>query len=97
MEASSPVNLSRPETTEAVTRGAGRLLWSLGYAPMAEVSLPNGRRADLMVDVVVGDQILQALLVEMVVAAQFEAIAQGQDIEFELAALAVVGLVLVLS
>jgi len=48
MEASSPVNLSRPETTEAVTRGAGRLLWSLGYAPMAEVSLPNGRRADLM-------------------------------------------------
>ncbi len=40
--------LSRPETTEAVTRGAARLLLALGYAPLAEVSLPNGRRADLM-------------------------------------------------
>jgi hypothetical protein len=40
--------LSRPETTAAVTRGAGRLLTALGYAPLAEVTLPNGRRADLM-------------------------------------------------
>jgi hypothetical protein len=40
--------LSRPETTDAVTRGAARLFWSMGYAPLAEVSLPNGRRADLM-------------------------------------------------
>src|SRR3954452_24432838 len=39
---------SRPETTAAVTRGAGRLLSALGYAPLAEVTLPNGRRADLM-------------------------------------------------
>ena len=39
---------SRPETTATVTRGAGRLLTALGYAPLAEVSLPNGRRADLM-------------------------------------------------
>ena len=39
---------SRPETTEAVTRGAARLLISLGHAPLAEVTLPNGRRADLM-------------------------------------------------
>ncbi|THD61774.1 DNA repair putative endonuclease MmcB [Phenylobacterium sp.] len=39
---------SRPETTAAVTRGAGRLLTALGYAPLAEVTLPNGRRADLM-------------------------------------------------
>src|SRR5690606_15722711 len=39
---------SRPETTAAVTRGAARLLVSLGYAPLAEVTLPNGRRADLM-------------------------------------------------
>jgi hypothetical protein len=31
-----------------VTRGAARLLADLGYAPLAEVSLPNGRRADLM-------------------------------------------------
>jgi hypothetical protein len=39
---------SRPETTEAVTRGAARLFIALGYAPLAEVTLPNGRRADLM-------------------------------------------------
>ncbi len=39
---------SRPETTHAVTRGAARLLAALSWAPLAEVSLPNGRRADLM-------------------------------------------------
>ena len=31
-----------------VTRGAARLLQALGYAPLAEAPLPNGRRADLM-------------------------------------------------
>jgi hypothetical protein len=44
----SIVTITRPETTQAVTRGAGRLLAALGYAPLAEVVLPNGRRADLM-------------------------------------------------
>jgi hypothetical protein len=39
---------SRPETTDAVTRGAARLFLALGYAPLAEVTLPNGRRADLI-------------------------------------------------
>ncbi len=39
---------SRPETTGAVTRGAARLLAAMGYAPLLEVSLPNGRRADIM-------------------------------------------------
>jgi hypothetical protein len=39
---------SRPETTDAVTRGAARLFVALGYAPLAEVVLPNGRRADIM-------------------------------------------------
>jgi hypothetical protein len=39
---------SRPETTEAVTRGAARLLAALGYAPVLEAPLPNGRRADIM-------------------------------------------------
>tara|TARA_R110002167_G_scaffold145090_7_gene335999 strand:+ start:646 stop:1122 length:477 start_codon:yes stop_codon:yes gene_type:complete len=39
---------SRPETTLAVTRGAGRLLLDMGYAPLLEVGLPNGRRADVM-------------------------------------------------
>ena len=42
------VAVSRPETTAAVTRGTARLLAALGYAPLAEVTLPNGRRADLM-------------------------------------------------
>ncbi len=42
------IAVSRPETTAAVTRGAARLLIDLGYAPLAEVTLPNGRRADLM-------------------------------------------------
>jgi len=42
------LTLSRPETTDAVTRGAGRLMAALGYAPLLEVTLPNGRRADIM-------------------------------------------------
>jgi hypothetical protein len=42
------LTLSRPETTSLVTRGAGRLMAALGYAPLAEVTLPNGRRADIM-------------------------------------------------
>jgi hypothetical protein len=40
--------LGRPEITLEVTRGAARLLIGLGFAPLAEVVLPNGRRADLM-------------------------------------------------
>ncbi len=39
---------SRPEVTSAVTRGAARLFVALGYAPLLEVRLPNGRRADIM-------------------------------------------------
>ena len=42
------VTPSRPETTANVTRGVARFLVALGYAPLAEVTLPNGRRADLM-------------------------------------------------
>ena len=42
------VPLSRPEITTTVTRGAARLLVDLGFAPLAEVTLPNSRRADLM-------------------------------------------------
>jgi hypothetical protein len=42
------LTLSRPETTHAVTRGAARLFVALGYAPLMEVGLPNGRRADIM-------------------------------------------------
>lgn len=39
---------SRPETTLSVTRGTARLMADLGYAPLLEVCLPNGRRADVM-------------------------------------------------
>jgi hypothetical protein len=39
---------SRPETTQAVTRGTARLLANLGWAAVVETPLPNGRRADLM-------------------------------------------------
>jgi hypothetical protein len=42
------LTFSRPETTDAVTRGAARLMAALGYAPLLEVVLPNGRRADIM-------------------------------------------------
>lgn len=42
------VTIGRPEITANVTRGAARLLTDLGYAPLAEVTLPNGRRVDLM-------------------------------------------------
>jgi hypothetical protein len=45
---SAPLPSSRPETTGLVTRGAARLLVGLGYAPVFEMTLPNGRRADLM-------------------------------------------------
>ncbi len=39
---------SRPEITSLVTRGAARLMAAMGYAPLLEVCLPNGRRADVM-------------------------------------------------
>lgn len=42
------VTTSRPETTSLVTRGAARLFEALGYAPLLEIGLPNGRRADIM-------------------------------------------------
>lgn len=44
----APSTVRRPEITAAVTRGAARLLVDLGYVPLTEVTLPNGRRADLM-------------------------------------------------
>ena len=42
------VTLTRPETTAQVTRGAARLFAAMGWAPLLEVTLPNGRRADVM-------------------------------------------------
>ena len=35
-------------TAREICRGAGRLLQAYGYAPLGEVSLANGRRADLI-------------------------------------------------
>jgi hypothetical protein len=40
--------VTRPDVTVAVTRGAVRALRGLGYVALAEVTLPNARRADLM-------------------------------------------------
>ncbi len=42
------LTFARPETTGAVTRGAARLLMALNHAPLLEVCLPNGRRADIV-------------------------------------------------
>jgi hypothetical protein len=39
---------SRPQTTQLVTRGAARFFVDLGWAPLLEVGLPNGRRADVL-------------------------------------------------
>jgi hypothetical protein len=38
----------RPDVTLSVTRGASRLLLSLGLVPILEVPLANGRRADIV-------------------------------------------------
>jgi hypothetical protein len=39
---------SRPETTAFVVRGVMRLLIDHGYAPLCELPLGNGRRADVV-------------------------------------------------
>ena len=48
MDSVAILTFSRPETTGLVTRGAARLMMAMGYAPLLEVGLPNGRRADVM-------------------------------------------------
>lgn len=37
-----------PDRTEAVRRATARLCLQLGWAPVHEMTLPNGRRADIM-------------------------------------------------
>lgn len=37
-----------PERTAAIRRAAGRLCLALGWTPLHEVTLPNGRRADIL-------------------------------------------------
>jgi hypothetical protein len=48
MDSPAILTFSRPETTGLVTRGAARLMIAMGFAPLLEVGLPNGRRADVM-------------------------------------------------
>lgn len=43
-----PVDRRQSETALAVARGTARLLRSLGFATLAELPLPSGRRADLV-------------------------------------------------
>jgi hypothetical protein len=48
----------RPETTIAVRREAARLCRHLGWAPLHEVALPNGRRADILALCADGDFVI---------------------------------------
>jgi hypothetical protein len=48
MDSVAILTFSRPQTTGLVTRGAARLMIAMGFAPLLEVCLPNGRRADVM-------------------------------------------------
>ena len=43
-----PQSLLTPEVTRAVTRGTARMFEALGHGVVTEVSLANGRRADLV-------------------------------------------------
>src|SRR6201985_2950216 len=43
-----PADGRQSETAAAVARGTARLLRSLGFACVSELSLPSGRRADLV-------------------------------------------------
>jgi hypothetical protein len=42
------MEVSFPERALAIRRAAGRLCLRLGWAPLHEVALPNGRRADIL-------------------------------------------------
>ena len=43
-----PPDLRQSETAPAVARGTARLLHALGFSCISELSLPSGRRADLV-------------------------------------------------
>lgn len=44
----APVSRIRPDVTAALTRGVQRLFVDLGFMPLPEFTLANGRRADMM-------------------------------------------------
>jgi hypothetical protein len=48
MEQPSPSRQTRPEVTTAVCRGTCRLMRQAGLSVLREVSLPDGRRADIL-------------------------------------------------
>jgi hypothetical protein len=43
-----PIDGRQSETALAIARGTGRLLLSLGFCCVSELSLPSGRRADIV-------------------------------------------------
>jgi len=47
-ETAGLLGLGLPERTAAVRRAASRLCRALGWSPLHEMALPNGRRADLL-------------------------------------------------
>lgn len=47
-EQPTPLGLVRPDVTAALTRGVVRLFVDLGFAPLMEFTLRNGRRADVI-------------------------------------------------
>jgi hypothetical protein len=47
-ESAKLFGLTLPERTAGVRRAASRLCRALGWSPLHEVALPNGRRADLL-------------------------------------------------
>jgi hypothetical protein len=47
LEADEPPLFSRPVATLGLTRGVVRLFAELGFAPLTEFTLANGRRADV--------------------------------------------------
>ena len=44
----APLDRRQSETALAIARGTARLLRSLGFSCISELSLPSGRRADLV-------------------------------------------------
>jgi hypothetical protein len=47
-EECAQMDFVRKDQTAAVRRGVMRVLWQHGIAPLAEITLPDGRRADVM-------------------------------------------------
>jgi hypothetical protein len=53
-----PASVSSAERTLTVCRAAARFCMQRGWAPLTEVSLPNGRRADILALMPTGDFVI---------------------------------------